>query len=121
MAARTTLVDTSVRVEHFRQGVPELAEALNEGWVLMHPVVAGELACGNLKNRYSVLEMLDALPCARVATHAEVRMMLDTHRLCGPGLGLIDVNLLTSAALTQCRLRTLDKNLHEAASGLGLT
>lgn len=45
------LADTSVWIDHLRKGVPVLAAALDEGRVLMHPFVLGELACGNLENR----------------------------------------------------------------------
>lgn len=51
-----TLVDTSVWIEHFRAGNPELADLLMEGSVLMHPFVVGELACGNLPDRVRTLD-----------------------------------------------------------------
>ncbi|UZR27926.1 type II toxin-antitoxin system VapC family toxin [Methylococcus mesophilus] len=51
------LVDTSIWIDHFRAGDPLLAELLNDRRVLAHPFVAGELACGNLKNRASILSL----------------------------------------------------------------
>jgi predicted nucleic acid-binding protein len=54
----TVLVDTSVWVQHFREGDPALAHSLSEGLVVMHPFVIGELACGNLRNRSAVLSDL---------------------------------------------------------------
>ena len=45
------LVDTSVWVDHFRQGEALLVQALRQSLVGMHPFVLGELACGNLSNR----------------------------------------------------------------------
>lgn len=60
-----TLVDTSVWIAHFRQGQPSLADRLSEGLVLIHPFVTGELACGNLKRRASILSDLNALPSAK--------------------------------------------------------
>ena len=44
------LVDTSVWIDHLRSGEPDLAAALGDGLVMMHPFVLGELACGNLQN-----------------------------------------------------------------------
>ena len=52
------LVDTSVWIEHFRRNEPRLVEALNLEEVLVHPFVAGELACGNLRNRSEILHYL---------------------------------------------------------------
>ena len=49
------LVDTSVWVEHLRAGEQGLQGLLQHGHVLTHPFVIGELACGNLRNRETVL------------------------------------------------------------------
>ena len=65
------LVDTSVWIDHLRKGDRELARFLNEGVVLCHPFVIGELACGNLRNRSEILSLLAALPAAPVASHEE--------------------------------------------------
>jgi hypothetical protein len=45
------LVDTSVWVDHFRDGNPRLTELLKNQGVLIHPFVVGELSLGLLKNR----------------------------------------------------------------------
>ena len=47
------LVDTSVWVSHLRDGNADLANLLNDGRVLCHPLIVGELACGNFKDRAS--------------------------------------------------------------------
>ena len=52
------LVDTSVWIEHFRNADPQLVYLLDGGLVLMHPFVVGEIACGNLANRESTLQLL---------------------------------------------------------------
>ena len=57
-----TLVDTSVWIHHFRTGSEELRSLLDEEQVFCHPFIAGELACGTLRNRYEVLSLLMALP-----------------------------------------------------------
>ena len=59
-----TLVDTSVWIQHLRHGNGRLAAMLDEGEVLCHPFVIGELACGILRNRDELLELLAALPAA---------------------------------------------------------
>jgi predicted nucleic acid-binding protein len=82
------LVDTSVWIAHFREGQPVLAELLSDGLVLMHPFVSGELACGNLKDRASILSDLRALPSAQRASDAEVMSLIENRRLWGKGTGL---------------------------------
>ena len=59
------LADTSVWIEHFRSRTDELEQPLAEGEVLIHPFVLGELACGNLKNRAEILDLLYQLPPVR--------------------------------------------------------
>ena len=56
------LVDTSVWIDHLRQGEPALVQALIQTQVVIHPFIVGELACGNLHNRQNLLELLQALP-----------------------------------------------------------
>jgi predicted nucleic acid-binding protein len=115
------LVDTSVWVAHLREGAVGLDALLNEGHVLCHPFVIGELACGNLKNRVEILSLLQALPAAAHAEHDEVMQFIETHGLMGKGLGYIDAHLLVSAALTQVPLWTHDKKLRESSYRLGLS
>ena len=116
-----TLVDTSVWVDHLRRRVPRLAALLNEGRVLCHPFVVGELACRHFERRDQVLQLLEALPGPPVANHAEALRLLQTQNLQGRGLGWIDVHLLASALLGNCGLWTRDKRLATAAARLGVT
>jgi predicted nucleic acid-binding protein len=114
------LVDTSVWVAHLRHGEPRLARYLAEGLVLMHPWVRGELACGSMKKRESILSDLQALDAPQIATDLEVLTLIEQRTLWGCGLGWIDVHLLVSSLLSGCRLWTLDKRLDRAARELGL-
>ena len=114
------LVDTSVWVAHLRDGTIGLEEALNEGNVVCHPLIVGELACGNLKKRSEILSFLQVLPMGARAEHEEVLRFIEIHRLMGKGLGYIDMHLLASAILTEVPLWTLDKKLNEAASKMGV-
>jgi predicted nucleic acid-binding protein len=115
------LVDTSIWVAHFRQGEPVLAGLLRHGLVLSHPFVTGELACGNLRERFVILSDLATLPAATSASDAEVMRLIEDRKLWGRGLGWIDAHLLASALLSHCRLFTFDKALRTAASELDLT
>ena len=114
------LVDTSVWVAHLREGAIGLGELLIEGDVVCHPFIVGELACGNLKNRAEILSLLKALPMAVVAQHEEVMVFIESHNLMGKGLGYIDMHLLVSAILTNVPLWTVDKNLNQVSSKMGL-
>ena len=114
------LVDTSVWVEHLRHGLPRLATHLQEGEVLIHPWVIGELACGNLRNRSQVLDLLQGLPAATVASDAEVLLLIERDRLMGRGIGYVDAHLLASARLSHCRLWTQDRRLAAVAQEQGV-
>jgi predicted nucleic acid-binding protein len=114
------LVDTSVWVAHLRDKEVGLEALLNEGRVISHPFIVGELACVNLNNRSEILILLQALPQATVAQHDEVLRLIEHHRLMGKDLGYIDVHLLASALLTQVPLWTLDKKLQKVAATMQL-
>lgn len=115
------LVDTSVWVDHLREGAPALAAALEQGTVLTHPFVLGELACGNLKNRGEVLQLLGELPGAPMVADAEALEFIERRALMGRGIGYIDVHLLASVVLDgSARLWTRDKRLATIAEDLEL-
>jgi len=112
------LVDTSVWVSHFRDGNTELANLLNDGRVLCHPLIVGELACGNFKDRAVILSFLQLLPMCIEAEHDEVLSFIENNRLMGKGIGYVDVHLITSAVLTGIPIWTLDKKLAQVADSL---
>ena len=112
------LVDTSVWVSHLRDGNNELASLLNEGRVLCHPFIIGELACGNLKDRAMILSFLQWLPMSIEAEHEEVLYFIENNRLMGKGIGYVDAHLIASAVLTGIPIWTLDKQLAQVADGL---
>lgn len=114
------LVDTSVWVDHFHQGTPTLASLLEEESVVMHPFVIGELACGSLKNRKEILQLLSALPGVPVASEAEVLAMIEHRKLMGRGLGYIEMHLIASAILSGIRIWSRDHQLAKAAAALKL-
>ena len=111
------LVDTSVWIDHFRSTDLVLAALLDAKQVIVHPFVIGELALGTLAQRETLLESLQELPQAGVATDREVLHFIDKNRLFGLGIGYVDVHLLASAALTEnATLWTLDKKLARFAN-----
>jgi hypothetical protein len=114
------LVDTSVWVDHLRSGLPLLANLLQEGDVLIHPWVIGEIACGNLRNRNQVLNLLQGLPTAVVASDSEVLLLIERSNLMGRGIGYVDAHLLAAAKLSRCGLWTQDRRLAALAQDQGL-
>lgn len=115
------LVDTSVWIDHLREGEPELEVLLHESRVLVHAFVIGELACGNLRNRSEILRLLGDLPHAIRATDEEVLACIEARELMGRGIGYADAHLLASGLLTPgTRLWTRDRRLHCAAADLGV-
>lgn len=110
------LVDSSIWIHHLRSTDHRLAGLLTSALVLVHPMVVGELALGNLADREQFLDRLGNLPSAAVATHSEVLAMIRRDRLHGFGLGLVDAHLLASARLTPgCTLWTRDRRLSAVA------
>lgn len=115
------LVDTSVWIDHLRHGDSALANLLNAGEVVMHPFVIGELALGNLRQRDVILDTLNNMPRAKIATNEEALAFINQSKLYGLGIGYIDAHLLASVRLTPATLIwTLDKRLRAAADLLGL-
>ena len=114
------LVDTSVWVDHLRGGEDQLVDLLERALVVMHPFVIGEMACGSLGARSTVLELLQDLPAAVVAESDEVLAFIERHVLIGKGIGYVDIHLLASVALTAgTKLWTRDKRLQAVAEMLG--
>lgn len=112
------LVDTSVWVTHFRQGNIQLKHLLEDGEVMCHPFIIGELACGNINNRGEILSLLNALPIALQADHNEVIQFIEKERLMGKGLGYIDVHLIVAALLSDASIWSDDRRLYDAAAKL---
>jgi predicted nucleic acid-binding protein len=115
------LVDTSVWIDHLRKADQALANLLDDGEVLAHPFVIGELALGGLRQRDIVLSSLLDLPQAEVANDEEVLNFINDHKLFGLGIGYIDAHLLASVRLTLgAVLWTRDKRLASVATRLAL-
>ncbi len=115
------LVDTSVWIDHLRDGEENLSALLRSGQVLAHPFVIGELACGNLHQRTEVLGLLQKLPQAPLASQEEVLFFIQSNALMGRGIGFVDAHLLASATLANAsRVWSRDKSLERVATDLHL-
>lgn len=115
------LVDTSVWVDYLRSGDSELTSLLNSNRVLMHPMIIGELACGYLIKRKSLMALWSNLNSVTPASHDEVLYFIERHHLMGKGIGYVDAHLLASISLTAgTRLWTHDRSLAQVTSSLTL-
>ena len=113
------LVDTSVWIDHLRSGNPVLSELLEQNRVVMHAMVLGELACGNLHNRQQLLHLWQSLDSLQAVNHEEALYFIEQHGLMGKGIGYVDVHLLASVVLDAgTKLWTRDKRLARIAAEL---
>ena len=115
------LVDTSVWIDHLRRPEQELIRRLREGRVLMHAMIVGELACGNLNSRHERMREWQALPQIPVLSHMDVLTAIDARAWSGKGLGFVDVHLLASVLQREdTALWTRDKRLRCLAGALNI-
>ena len=115
------LLDTSVWIEHFRQGIQVAGQLASRADVLMHPFVLTEISLGSLPDRRMTLRFLRRLLPPVVANNADLATFIEEKRLFSSGLNFVDVHLLASTRLTQdCLLWTRDRRLAEAAERLGV-
>jgi predicted nucleic acid-binding protein len=115
------LVDTSVWRRYFSgiASVRQLGEFLDEdGAVLIHPFILGELVLGGLSTRDEALFV--RLPRARVVRDEEVLELVRRRRLMRRGIGWVDAHLLASALLSSAVLWSIDADLSAAAANLSV-
>jgi predicted nucleic acid-binding protein len=115
------LADTSVWIDHLRSGIREMRQHLSRGQIVIHPFIIAELALGSLRDRVKTLALLDLLPHLRMAQLDEVRALIETRRLHGFGIGLIDAHLIASILINPPTLLwTRDKRLRRVTERLGI-
>jgi hypothetical protein len=118
---RPVLVDTSVWRRYFAgaPAVRALGSLLDEdGVVIVHPFVVGEMVLGGLSAREEAL--FGRLPAAAVVPHDEVLAFIRRRKLTRRGIGWVDVHLLASALTSGAALWSVDGDLAAAAGGLGV-
>lgn len=115
------LVDTSIWIDHLREGNHPLSTLLNQDRVLMHEMVAGELACGTLTDRKELLDQFSKLPQIQLISSREVMAFIEDHAVMGKGIGLVDANLLASTMRAGRKIWTRDRKLLTVAIELNLS
>ena len=114
------LVDTSIWIDHLRKTEQRLEHLLNTNQVLIHPLVAMELALGSLANRQKVMANLFLLPQAQVGETDELFRLIENRSLYRKGIGVTDLHLIASALLSGVSIWTRDRKLAGIAASLGL-
>jgi predicted nucleic acid-binding protein len=116
---KPVLVDTSVWRRFFAGSPPfrGLAALLDEeGLVLVHPFILGELVMGGMSGREE--ELFRRLPAAPRLDDEEVLAMVKRRRLARRGIGWVDAHLLASALVSSAVVWSADKDLAAAAQDL---
>ena len=115
------LVDTSVWVDHLNAPDATMTARLQANEVLMHSMVIGELACGNLRAREARIADLKGVQGIAELGNDVVITRIEEHHLMGRGLGFVDAHLIC-AVLEEAGacLWTRDRRLNEVATELGV-
>jgi hypothetical protein len=114
------IVDTSIWVNHLREGNSHLEELLLNANVVCHHFIIGELACGNIRNRNEFLSLIQTLPMAPMIDPDEFLYFIEQNSLMGKGIGFVDIHLLASACLSEIPLWTSDKKLKSVSTELNI-
>lgn len=115
------LVDTSIWIDHLHAREPELVSLLADDEVGCHPYVVEELALGTIKQRATVLGLLESLRQFPVLDHTEAMTIVNRRSLWGRGLSAVDCHLLGAVSLVGgARLWTRDKRLIRACRDEGI-
>lgn len=105
------IADTSVWIDHIRKPDVGLSTLLLERRVLVHPVILGEMSCGNFARRLEILGNLKLLPCARIASFEEAMELIESKKLYGAGLDFSDIQIIAAALLSDAGILTRDKSM----------
>jgi predicted nucleic acid-binding protein len=114
------LVDTSVWVKHLRESDKYLIRLLEQGLVACHPFIIGELACGGIKNRNEIINLLNDLPSTEILDHYDIMKFIEYRKIMNKGIGYVDVHLLGSALVSETPLWTFDMALRKIADQLSI-
>ncbi len=118
----SVLIDTSVWIDHFRNGNDALVDLIGRDLALTHPMVILEIACGTPPApRIQTLNHMGLLQHCNQASLREVMEFIEHEMLYGLGCGLVDLTLLASTLITPgTELWTLDKRLADVAARFGV-
>ena len=117
------LVDTSIWIEHVKKPLPVFQALLNDMLVMTHPLIIGELTCGDYgrPEHDHLLQIVAETDHAAGMTHSDLLHWIKARKLYCHGVGYIDMHLLAAAHLGHARaLWTMDGKLQRIAQELGV-
>jgi predicted nucleic acid-binding protein len=117
---KPVLIDTSVWRRFFagRAAARPLATLLDEeGIVLLHPLVLGELVLGGLSSEQE--HLLQRLPTVERVPYDEVLSFIRRRRLARRGIGWVDAEIITSGLTSGAEVWSFDGALVTVAGELG--
>ena len=111
------LADTSVWIEHFRGRLSNLQPRLEQGEIMIHPFIIGELLLSGVNRRPAAVAELRQLPKSPFPRPGETEALIINQSLDGRGVGYVDTVILAAVRLRPgARLWTLDLKLHAIAA-----
>lgn len=112
------LADTNIFIDFFRKRADseEFARLLENGEVLLHPFVEGELHLSRIPPEVKAL--LTYLPRAHVIDHELLLDFVEKYRDKIRNVGYVDLHIYLSAAYEGARLLTRDNDLSELGRAL---
>ena len=115
------LADTSIWIDHFRNGNAELANQLERHNICIHSAIIGEIALGSLKDRELVIGLLESLPHSPDVSHDEVMKGIEIQSLYSRGIGYVDAQLALSCLLDRNIIFwTTDRRLAQVCEDIGV-
>ena len=114
------LIDTNFWIEHFKNKNSYISSFLQDGKVIVHDFIIGELSLGsfNKADRNKILDRLKAIERVPVSRNDEVLQFIEDHKLQNSGIGFIDAHLLHACFSHRLHLATLDQKLEKLAEKL---
>lgn len=116
------LPDTNIWVHHLRYSDPTLCDILENGDLIMHPLVIGELALTDYPYRKPLIDDLRLSPMTYDISFEETLHFISSKTLYSRGIQWSDAVILASVLVTEgCLLWTRDRRLNIIARELGVS
>jgi len=116
------LIDTGVWIDylHGHSSVIQLQTLLEENLACIHTWIEGELRSGSIKNREIFFNSLSKLTYIPAISESIIFKFIESQKLYGLGLSIVDINLYASAKAEKVKIWTKDKNLITVCKKSGL-
>jgi predicted nucleic acid-binding protein len=113
------IIDTSVWIDHFREGNAALKMLLLQQQVVQHPFITAEILLGNVRERENLQNLLNGLPQTAICDSGQLFDIITDNKLYGCGIGVVDAHILAATLKNGHQLWTRDKRLANQSQKLG--